>query len=391
MHQLNDLLKNKKYNLFLQFALLIIVIFNITTVLYPHREKYLSHNYWQRYESLKKTYYDSQYANKHPKGWVPDEVVLSFAGGALIKGENPVLIIADSPPLSKYLIGLSALIFDNENIVTVFFGILSLVFLYLLSLQIFKNRLLSLVPLAFLSFEPIFKNQFVYSPLLDIMQMAFMLGSFYFFNKGFSSKKSWLFYFLANIFLGMFISTKFFITGGVIAGAYLFILLIHRDKRRLFEMILTLPFSVAVLLLSYIRVLYFGYSLKDMIGIQKWIFLYHKSQLILPFTIWPLLFINKWYIWWGDKRIITSVEWNIMWPIITAGFLITLLLYLLKKIPRKKEFEITIVWATFYLMFFSMGQISPRYLIILLPIFYIITIYGVVGIYQNKYVKKKSK
>lgn len=362
---------------FIFLALLGIIVFNVGSTVWNLREKYFSSNYWQRFPALEKSYLGSQYVNKHPVGWVPDEAIQAYAGGAFIRGMNPIYVLPDTPPLGKYLIGFSALIFNNENAVILLCSIMSLVLLYVLGLQIFNSKLLALISPFFLSFEPFFKNQLVFAPLLDIIQLVFLLSAFIFFNRALNSKKSLLFFFLANVFVGFFISTKFFITGVVIEAAFYLVLLMKKDKKRLLELTLTVPIAVTILLLSYIRVLLLGYPFMKFLGIQKWIFLYHKSQLILPFSIWSLVLFNKWYVWYGSKPIISDPQWLITWPTVTLLTISTTILGIIKKIKLSENMLVLISYSILYFAFFSFGQISSRYLVILIPVLYVISVYGI--------------
>lgn len=357
--------------------IIVITSWNIFSVVASHWSSYSSHDYWQRFPSLKQSYLDSQYVNKRPKGWIPDESALSYAGGALIQGVNPVLIIADTPPLGKYLIGMSAIVFDNEHIVSLLFGIASLVFIFFLGKQIFKTTFFALLIPSLVSFEPIFKNQLIYTPLLDTIQLVFMLGSFYFFNKAIKSKRKILFFLLANVFLGLFISTKFYITGVTIFGAEFLVLLLHKDASKIKKYLLTFPISVIILFLSYFRIFAYGYSLRSFFGIQKYIFLYHKSQLILPFSIWPLLLFDRWYVWFGNKPFITDSQWSFTWPILMIGSLLVIFLYIWKKINHIITVEVLMIWVVLYILFFSFGQIASRYLVIYIPVLYLIFGFGV--------------
>jgi hypothetical protein len=256
-------------------------------------------------------------------------------------------------------------------------AVLVLILLFFLSLQVFNNKLLALLPPLFLSFEPIFKNQLVYSPLMDIFQIVFLLCLFLFFNKGLTGKKSLILFSLSNLFLGLFIATKFFITGFTIIAAWYIVLLFARDKRKIINLTLTLPISLFILLLSYARVFAFGYTFNKFLGIQKWVFLYHKSFIILPFSTWPLLLFNRWYVWFGNKPVITDGQWIITWPILTILSAATILLYVLKKIPRNKNIEILMAWSVVYMGFLSLGEASSRYFVILIPILYIVALFGV--------------
>lgn len=348
--------------------LTLITLFKVGNVIFSRWSVYSAKNYWQRFPALKQSYIDSQYVNKHPKGWIPDEAVNSYAGGAYVKGILPQLIAPDTPPLGRYVIGLSAIIFGNENVLVGSITTLSLIFLFLLGNQVFKNSLISLIPVVLVSSERIFLNQFVYTPLLDGMQLCFLLATFFFFNKAN--------YFLMALFLGLFISTKFYITGITIIFAVFFVLIIHKNIKDFLLALISSAISILILLMTYIRSFWFGYNVKSFLGIQKYILLYHKSQLILPFSIWPLLLLNKWHVWFGNKAVISDSQWQITWPIITIISAITILFYIFKKIQKNIHVEILMAWSVLYILFFSFGQISSRYLVIYIPVLYIISVYG---------------
>jgi hypothetical protein len=382
-------LKTKKIKVlnkvFFIISLLIIAV-NVIGVVVSQKEKYLSSNYWQRFPDLEKTFLSSQYVNKHPKGWIPDETAFSYAAGKLITGTSPVLAVPDAPPVGKYLIGLSAVLFNNDSTIILITAVLCLIFLFFLGKQVFHNNLISIVPPLLLSFEPIFKNQLIYTPLLDLFQLLFLILTFIFFNLGNNQKKSsiiFIFFLLSNLFLGLFISTKFFITGVVIAGAWCMVLILNRQVKKLLLSISSFALSVFLLLLSYARVFAFGYSIHRFLGIQKWVFLYHKGQLMLPLSVWPLILLNKWYVWWGDKPIISDPQWVYTWPVITIISLVLIALYLLGKIKKEKNIEIIMSWIVCYLVFLSFGQIISRYFVILIPMLYIITVYGIVSLLKK--------
>src|SRR4029077_15138550 len=90
------------------------IIYNFGSVVYLQSNKYFSHNYWQRFPALKQTYFNSKYAKKNGNPVPPDETIYAFAGGYLITGNSPLTVVPEVPPLGKYLIGTSAILFDNE-------------------------------------------------------------------------------------------------------------------------------------------------------------------------------------------------------------------------------------------------------------------------------------
>jgi len=357
---------------------LVIIVINVSSTIFGTGDTYTRKDFWQRFSNLKVSYETSQYVSKHPKGWIPDEIVNAYAGGAYVRGVSPIFIGADTPPLGRYFIGLSAVLFENENTANLLFAIGSLILIYAVARKVCKTTIASLIPVVFFSTEPIFKNQLIYTPLLDIIQLFFLLSFFYIFILAFENKKRQIRYFaIASLLLGAFISVKFFATGITLVAASVSLLLIYKRFRAAVSYVFTLILSIGVLLLSYVNTLFTGTGISNYLGIQKWVFLYHKSQLILPFSIWSLLLLNKWYVWWGDKPVIADNQWQITWPIITIGAILIGIFILIKRLPRSPLVELLLLWSGFYLLFFSFGQITSRYLVILLPIFYIINAYGV--------------
>lgn len=371
------LIKSNNSKLLISLLFILIICFNVFSVVWQQKEKYFLSNYQASFSSLHKIYYDSIYKDKHGT-WVPDEFLYSYIGGALIKGESPILLNPEVPPLGTYIIGLSTIFFNNQYIVIVFFAVLSLFLMFLVGRQIYSSKLLALIPPLLLSFEPIFKNQLIYVPLLDIIQLTFLLTVFYLLNKAFKSKNKFVFYIvLVNIFLGFFISTKFFGTGVTVAFAILAPFFIHKEWKKLALALITMPIAVIILYSTYFRVLLNGYPLNKFLGIQKWIFAYNSGHLMKPLSIWPLLLFNKWYQSFGKQIVSSDSQWLISWPLITIISFIGGLLCLFKKIC-KREVEPLFFWIISYLLLMSFIDANARYLVILIPILYMTALYGII-------------
>lgn len=379
-------IKKKRIQKIIQAILLLLIIFNVGSTVWNLREKYSSFNYWQTYPVLEKAYYDSIYKNKYGT-WVPDEVLYSYISGALVQGKSPILLNPEVPPFGTYLIGLSTLVFNNQHIIILFFGVLDLYLIYLLGKQIYFLKTTAIITTAFFSLEPIFRNQLTYTPLLDIIQLSFLLGMFYFFNKFIVKKENLIKYALIiNFLLGAFISTKFFGTGIAVVFSILITLFIHKEFKKIKLYILTLPVSIGILYLNYLKVLIDGYPLNKFLGIQRWIFEYNQGHVTQPFTIWPLLILNKWHVWFGNIPVISDPQWMITWPIVAIISLITIFKNLILKIA-KREVEILFFWILVYLILMSFIQASSRYFVILMPFLYLVSIYGIEQ-YIIKYIKK---
>ncbi len=380
-------IKDKKIQKIIFLILLAVIFFNFGSTVLSLREKYTSSNYWQSFSGLEKVYYDSIYKNKNGI-WLSDETLYSYIGGALIKGKSPILLNPEVPPFGTYLIGLSVLIFNNQHLVILFFAALDLYLIFLLGKQIYSSKITPIIPVALFSFEPIFKNQLIYTPLLDIIQLTFLLTIFLFFNKLVKdNENSFKNALLVNIFLGFFISTKFFGTGIAVVLAILITLLLHKEFKKIKFYLLTLPVSVFILYFNYIKVLIDGYPINRFLGIQRWIFEYNQGHVTQPFSIWPLILVNKWYVWFGNKPVISDPQWLITWPIITVFSIITIFINLIRKFS-KREVEIIFFWIIFYFSLMSFVQATARYFVILIPFLYLVFVYGVEQ-YIIKALKKK--
>lgn len=370
---------------------ILIIFVNLLSVLIPNRGKYLTFDYGKRFNGLEEVYNNSQYVKQNVKNWIPDDTVYAYVGGVYLKGISPILLNPEVPPLGKYLIGLSIALFNNENIVNLLSGLMALLMLYLIGRQIYRKKLTAFLPVVFITADPLIKNQFATTPLLDLMQMTFLLSAFYFYNLGLTRKKSLTPFVIAGIFAGAFISTKFFITGATIFASFLTVPLLLKTWSKFKESLVILPVSFAVLVLSYFKYFLLGYNLREFLGVQKWIYLYHKSKLLYPLSVWPLLFFNKWYVWWGDKPIISDPQWTLFWPISTVLSLLTIILYLFHKIDRKKELLVIMIWVIYYSVFSSLGQISARYFVIYFPPLYLLSFYLIEQLFVKYVIKEKNK
>lgn len=374
--------------------LVFILLISISYTFFVNSTHFLRNDFWKRYPGLKNMYGESQYVIKNPKGWIPDEPVNAYAGGAYVKEHvSPIIIAADTPPFGRYLIGWSALLTGNENVFIFISYIGSILLLYILGLKMYKSNTVALLPAILVSFEPLLRNQAKYVPLLDIMQLFFLLLSCYFFILGVEKKlplkKIIVFFSLASLFLGMFISTKFYATGITVVVAWVGVLVWTRKYLHLIYLLCTLPLSVLFLLLNYVQLLFQGYSLQSFLGVQKYIFLYHKTQLIHPFTIWPLLLFNKWYVWWGNTPVLSDPQWRVSWPIVTVSVWIAAVFTFIKREKNNIPFLLCVAWSCTYILFFSFGQITARYIVILLPVMYLVFFYLLQQVWR-RYNKKRS-
>ncbi|MEX2007770.1 MAG: hypothetical protein WD992_03275 [Candidatus Levyibacteriota bacterium] len=360
--------KINKTNIF-ALCFLILILIRPAILLYQNREPFFYRNY--QYEPLKRAYETSQYVTKINPGIIPDQTMEAYAGGALIRGANPILVLSDQPPLGLYLIGLSIIIFDNAITTSIILLGLSAFGVFLIAKASLKNSLLALVPLAVFLNEPLFLNTAVNLPLIEPIQLPFIIFALYFFIRANRSKNYTRWFILVSVMLGAVISTRFFILGAFLLLAFIAYLLLERDIRKIFAFVLTLPISLAVLIASYFKTIMDGYALLSVFSIQKYIYTYHKSEIGIILSFWDLLIFNRWHTWWADRAISSDVQWIIAWPIST----ILSILFFLEKILKKKlenADKIILFWIISYCALLSVGNVSVRYFMPLLPFIYII-------------------
>lgn len=368
----SEKLKKPLY-IFLCATFFLISLFQPISILYKQRESFFAKGYTKQYSSLERLYRQSQYVKRENAGIIPDQALESFAAGAFLNGINPILIIHDQPPMGRYILSLSILLFDNVNTIMVILFILSSFGIFLVTRLVLNNFFFSLVPLSIFINEPLSINKFYNSPLLEPIQLPFIIFALYFFILGIIKKKYTKWFILTSLMLGFVISIRFFMLGVFLVFAMLAYFLIRRkiDKRFIF-FVLSLPIALLVLIASYTKTMQLGSTFLNVLGIQKYIFYYHKAQLSLPFSFWDLLFFNRWHTWWGVRAIASDPQWIVIWPISAFFVLVFSILGILKKISVSEPEKIIIIWIVIYSLFLSLGESSTRYFPPLLPFLYII-------------------
>lgn len=366
-------IKSKIALRFLLLLILVLIFIRPFSVIYKNADSFFSKSYWDNYEHLKKLYYSSQYVKKINPNIMPDQAFEAFVGGALIKGLNPIMVVHEHPPLGRYIIGFSILLFNNDSTLILFLTLFTVLGIFLISKFILHSVFLSLVPVALFVNEPLFISKFEIAPLIEPIQLTFIIFSLYFFIKGIKENKYSRYFILSSICLGFVISIRFFILGAALAGSMILYFVFKKqfDKRAVM-FLFSLPLSLVVLILSYTKTIQEGYSIFQVFSIQKYIFLYHKSKLISFFSFWDLIIFNKWHTWWGDRRILSDSQWVLIWPISMFLTFLHFLLAMIRKIKLIEEEKIIILWIIFYSVLLSVGLSTTRYFLPLLPFLYII-------------------
>lgn len=358
-------------------------------IIYERRDVYFNTDYWENYSSYKYSYENSQYVKKNNPQIIPDEIFESYAGGAFLKGLNPILITHDHPPLGRYIVSLSILFFNNQHTVVLVFFALSIFGIYLISKKVLSKNILALSPCVLLLNEPLFVDKLRYTPLPELFQLAFIIYAIFFFMKAIEGKKSFPFFLMSSLMLGGVIATRVFALGGVLAFSFTMYLFLFKRKM-LLQFLVTLPLSLIVLVLSYTRTMVLGASVFDIFGIQKYILAYHRSKFIFPFSFWELLLLNRWHTWWDGNKILQDGNWRVTWPISFIFFSIMVIKGLVKKMNISSFEWVLFMWLGFYMTFLSVGYTSTRYFLPIIPFLYILALACMLKFFNNNTDEKKT-
>lgn len=348
-------------------SLIILFFVNLFFRVWSYRAEYTTRfdpNYW------KMRYNQSQWVVPDSKNSIGDDGLYAHAGWVYIHGGNPVLLNAEIPPLAKYIIGLSEIIFQNQNTIALLTGLGVLAAFYVLNLQLFKSHLAAFIPVFLFSIEPIFYSQ-LRAPYIDTLYLLFLLLTFLFILK----KK----YFVSSFFLGCFASTKypigsFFVVAAIIPWVITF------NKKTIGIYAISLILWPVVFLLSYSRYFILGGSLAGFIGVQKWIVhFYSVGAHATPGIVYPMILTGNWYTWFAGVQRIS--EWTVIWPVAFLGsFTAAIFLFGNLKNGQKLKLDrqnmmLILFWTISYLLFLSFTPVFPRYLLLLMPFMYNLSIW----------------
>lgn len=355
--------------------------------------------YTEKYDSkqYEDSYNKSQYVISQSKHYISDEMLLSHAGYAYVHGLNPILINSDHPPLGKYIIGWITVLSGNNRVSSLVFGILAFLLVSLIIYRLTSSWNGVLLGIIFLSTDTVFKDQLYYAPILDIIQVTFLLAYILFFFLYLETSKK-IYLLVMGLSAGAMAGVKLFFPVIVLFGVsamYLGFLNLFGKRKQLKSDILSIT-GVSVLsgltyMMSYLMLFLQGGSVRTFLGVQKWIFLFWKNNSIDTASVWgnivPFILFNKWKVWWGTEPYISYEHWSIFWPfyfILGIGIALVILFVTAKKILYEKKHEISSkqpesfglflsMWVVIALMYLLFIPISPRYLMILFfPIYILI-------------------
>jgi Penicillin-binding Protein dimerisation domain len=342
--------------------LICLIVGYVGMVLYANRAFYFSKFdavYW------KDKYEHSQWKLPLSQRTLGDDGLYLYEGYRLVHGENPTTLNAEVPPLGKYAIGTSIIVFGNGYvygyIMTLFAVVAFSVFAYVVT----SSFSIAIITGALLITDPLITEQFALT-MLDSQHLLFL--SLYLLSlAGIIKTKSHIVRLLsilaAGTSLGLFAETKFPILAPMLA--IIGILMIWKQKKKNDFIAIFLASGVIAYLIPYIPYFIQGHSLIEWLKVQKWILSFYMASGLKPtvgsmFT--TLLFNQNQNLY--SHLYETVNEWSPLWPFITISGIVGGFRVFRRYMPF-------IIITGFLLLFFAITPFWTRYLVIILPLLYL--------------------
>lgn len=291
---------------------------------------------------------------------VSDSFLYSYVGYKYVNGANPSLLNPEHPPLAKYLIGYSIQIFGNEHMVGIGVAFLSLLLIGAISYQLSGSIVTAGISLFVTSLFPLFTDQIVHGPQLEVYQLFLFLLVFHFLLMWIKKKKM-IFCICAGVFFGMLLSTKTVAPFFLLFGAWLTLSFWEQWK----VLVVVIGMGIFIFIATYYQFFVLGGTLRTFLGLQKYIVTYYGNAHIplLEFAgnYLRLIYTGSWKFWDSSRTVSHYAEWNLLWPLIFSWGM-----WKLKSRWNKSNgYKMLIIFIILYNLFVFITPIFPRYLLLL--------------------------
>lgn len=318
--------------------------------------------YWQdRYEQ-------SQWRLHLSDRVIGDDGLYLYEGYRLIRGGDPTLSNAEMPPLGKYLIGMSIILFGNGHIYGFAVTLLLLLTAYLLAKKILTETLPALAVTILLAADPLITNQYTLT-MMDALQALLLVTYLFLLSRTGSSKHHAFYVALSGLALGLFSGTKLPVLAPLLGLAGVWC--IFTQTKKILSIVLFFVSAVAGYMLPYTGYFFQNHTIIDWLKIQKWIITFYRQGNIAPTwgsSITTLLtgyyqnlFSHSW------ER---AAEWSPAWGLLTLNIPVAIVVWIKTK---KKELH-TLLIPGVALVIIGIYAVIPfwtRYLVVVLPLLYI--------------------
>ena len=321
-------------------------------------------HYW------KDKYEQSQWKLPLSQRTIGDDGLYMYEGYRLIRGGDPITLNAEVPPLGKYLIGISILLFGNAHV----FGFLTTVTLialtYVLSKIVFRQTLPALVAAVLVATDPLIINQ-VTLTMMDALQALFLMLflTILFQIPSQTNARRTIISACCGFVLGLFSETKLPLLTPVlvVAGS----VYLWRQTKRLRDIPVFLLCAGAGYLLPYAGYFLHGYTFIDWLKLQKWIVSFYSHGNISP--TWGssiTTLIAGYYQNLFSRGWERAAEWSPAWAVLLFSSLVAIGTWIRS---RSKDPKWGILFFTLcsVLGIYTIIPFWTRYLVTILPLLYI--------------------
>lgn len=372
---------------FLWFVILTVVVVKLSIYIASNQNYFL-----RKFDPvyMGNLYSQSQYVVGSGSEGIGDDGLYAFAGYYyLFKKGDVSAVNFEHPPLGKYLIGISILLFRNQNVINIIYFVLLLFITYKVGRLILKDKLLSLLAVAILSLDPLFLDHLLRS-LLEIPSSLFVTLALYFFLRAIKNPK---YYYLSFIFWGAVFSTRFFPFLLIIYLCLLISVFIYQKKHLIIYLKASflVPF---VYLLSHFSFFVYHPSLVEFLRHKKWMLSWFTGTPVIFGNIWRNIFSGRYINSTGE--LVSNEHWSILLPIIvflsvTYGFRI--------KLTREKfvVLVVYIICAMFLIYLTVLSNGLQKFLMPIYPLLIILAMRNVEDVYSiiypwcmKKFISKRS-
>ena len=291
---------------------------------------------------------------------VSDSFLYSYVGYKYAHGANPSLLNPEHPPLAKYLIGCSIRFFGNEHMMGIGVAFLSLLLIGIISYQLSRSIMTASISLFAASLFPLFTDQIIHGPQLELYQLFFFLLVLHFLLMWIKKKKM-IFCICAGVFFGMLLSTKTVVPFFLLFGAWLTFSFWKQWK----TLIIIIGIGTLIFIATYYQFFLLGGALRSFLGLQKYIVTYYGNAHIplLEFAgnYLRLIYTGSWKFWDSSRTISHYSEWNLLWPLIFSWGM----WQLRSRWNKNNGYRMLIIFIILYNLFVFITPIFPRYLLLL--------------------------
>ncbi|MBI2029821.1 glycosyltransferase family 39 protein [Candidatus Gottesmanbacteria bacterium] len=348
----------------LWWLLVIIIILPLFNIVIKNQQRFTKKFDFDYFSNL---YSNSQYVVGSGSEGIGDDGLYAFAGYYyLVQGGDPSQVNFEHPPLGKYFVGLSVVVFNNENVINIIYLILILITTYQIGKIIIKNDTLSLIPPLLISIELHFQDHLIRS-FIDLPFTLFFILGVYFFIKALENEK--LFY-ASALFWGMAFSTKFF--PAIIFFYLLFLIIVKIYAKTKLKPFLISSFLIPIIYISS-HVMYFAnnHSFIEFLRHKKWMVDWWSGSPIVPFNILRNILTG----WYQDSY--GGARFSEFWTPIIPAVVILAITRLQKNIFNKSNLAVLVIYLTCIIYLIFLTFLNGGVLKFIMPIYPLLCILAV--------------